>query len=184
MEANALSYGDDLGRTCGTGPGGSALGPIDARWRFLLVSVLGGGLFLMACNTVAPSPRPTPLVPTVMGVVAVRPQSNRVQLTSGKTVTLAPNAAALGTAGIDEGDLLLLPAEGGSAWFAALSPGSGGCFILDKPATDDGDYVLFDNGLRLPKYDPFDEGPSRSGRYEGFPDGFCVNSAGQAVRYE
>jgi hypothetical protein len=116
--------------------------------------------------------------------VAADPQSNVVQFASGKTVTLAPNAAALGAAGIDKGDLLLLPAESGSIWFPALSQGSGGCFILDMPATDDGDFILFDNGLRLPKYHPFDDGPSRSGRYEGFPDGFCVNAAGRVVRYE
>ncbi len=56
------------------------------------------------------------------------------------------------------------------------------CYVVEGVASDVGDAIAFDFGLRLPKADDFDPGSVRGGRFAN-PAGpqFCVNDAGEVM---
>lgn len=61
-----------------------------------------------------------------------------------------------------------------------------GCFLIEDKGRDEGDRILFDNGLRLPKAADFEAGYNDKGRTGGGPAGrarFCTNASGEVVTY-
>lgn len=93
--------------------------------------------------------------------------------------------------------LLLSGEVNGQRWWIALvdmSPGGpqmpADCFGLDAKGADQGDAIVFDFGLRLPKASDFDPGGQfPDGRYDapgggGGPARFCINPDGEVTAYE
>lgn len=92
--------------------------------------------------------------------------------------------------------LLISGSGAGSRWWIVLvemNPGGSlmpaDCYGLDAEGTDQGEEILFDFGLRLPKSHGFDPGVGLSdGRYDapgggGGPARFCINPDGEVTAY-
>jgi hypothetical protein len=88
--------------------------------------------------------------------------------------------------GQEVGTLLLAGSHAGEQWYMSLTEmQQSDCFGLHSDGSDDGDHVIFDIGLRLPKADDFDPGPVRDGRYDtgGADDIFCITPSGEVLSF-
>lgn len=109
----------------------------------------------------------------------------RVSLARGESVDLLPAAVDLyGGEIILPGDLILVGTTGSAVGYATTRQRDA-CYVLNEPAVDDGTHIVFDFGLRLPKAPGFDPGPVDDGRFRpgSFLDGFCLNAAGEVLRF-
>lgn len=87
-----------------------------------------------------------------------------------------------------EGDLLLYGEEPDGPWFWSgpllHDPRTGGqCAEIMAPALDEGDTIVFELGLRLPKADGFDPFDVTDGEFSDPTKGFCLNERGEVTRY-
>ena len=83
-----------------------------------------------------------------------------------------------------EGELLIHVADvGGEPWVELLS-GQADCFMIQGRATDTGDALVFESGLRLPKDPAYDPGwPGPQSEYTNDQSRFCVNAQGFITHY-
>jgi hypothetical protein len=83
----------------------------------------------------------------------------------------------------NSGDLLLYVEDvGGKPWVLALS-GEADCFMIQGRAIDEGDHLLFETGLRLPKAADYD--PGYPGPLEEYSDQahFCLDREGVVTHF-
>ncbi len=164
--------------------------------RWVIAAVV---LAVMAgCGSRAPGP----YNPEVTGVIDATepggPSITRYVLEDGATFDaniLNSSATTIvyraGNNGDVIGDLLLGGSIDDHPWVAFLAPDGGSdlpdeCYALYGPATDEGDTILFDIGIRLPKAPAFDAGflgnpyeqPYPGRRYDAPLQTFCVNREG------
>jgi hypothetical protein len=106
----------------------------------------------------------------------------RLALATGESIDLLPGAVDLYGEIIIPGEFIMIGTAGSAVGYATTRTADA-CHVLNEPAIDDGGHILFDFGLRLPKAPDFDPGPIDDGRFPSFREGFCINSAGEVVRY-
>lgn len=84
----------------------------------------------------------------------------------------------------DLGDLLLYGEDADGVWYVAIS-GSPPCFLTSRSlAYEEGEFIVFNYGLRLPKADDFDPGSVDNGRWDDPRSaGFCINASGEVTEY-
>lgn len=120
-------------------------------------------------------------------------------LDDGTTVTIDERAAhqVAGSTGIagNRTDLLITGEVNDQRWWLVLiefGPNQSmpsDCYGLISDGTDEGDTILFDSGLRLPKAAVFDPGGEYAdGRYDSpgvgsAPAMFCINPDGEVTAY-
>jgi hypothetical protein len=99
-------------------------------------------------------------------------------------IDLAGGATANDVPGTpQEGQLLIYVEEvGGKPWVLALSGGAD-CFMIQGRAIDEGDHLVFETGLRLPKAADYD--PGWPGPLEEYSDQahFCINREGVVTHF-
>jgi hypothetical protein len=130
----------------------------------------------------------------VVGLVtAVTPGAARIRmytLSDGTVVTIdgAKATDVKGSGNASVGDLVLTDHAG--TWLSSLRISTNadappGCFGLLVSGVDDGDYIKFTNGLRLPKAAHFDHGLALGtfGTEYGTGLTFCVDASGAVTRY-
>jgi hypothetical protein len=81
------------------------------------------------------------------------------------------------------GDLLIYVDDvSGKPWVLAVS-GQPSCFMVMERAIDEGDHLVFETGLRLPKAEDYD--PGWPGPLEEYGDQarFCINEEGVVTHY-
>lgn len=126
--------------------------------------------------------------PEVVGVIesvtALQGGGAVVNLANSQSVTLGVAPTALNGTGLDLGDLFLYGKRGNDEWYARLRRAEGSCYALNKPAIDEGAFIHFSFGLRLPKAVNFDPGVVDDGRFSAIRHQFCVNARGQVVAYQ
>ena len=88
----------------------------------------------------------------------------------------------------DEGFLLLYGTEPDGAWFWSgplLDDRVTGrkCAYMGGPALEQGDSIIFEIGLQLPKADDFDPAEIRDGQFLSPTRVFCVDELGEVTRY-
>lgn len=84
----------------------------------------------------------------------------------------------------ERGDLLIYVADvGGKPWLLALS-GQADCFMIQGRAINEGDHLLFESGLRLPKAGDYDPGwPGPLEEYTSDQARFCINREGVVTHF-
>lgn len=109
-------------------------------------------------------------------------------LADGSQVTLdgAKYTYINGGGNASVGDLLLT--DQAATWMSSLrinrnADAPPGCFDLLEGGIDDGGYIKFEGGLRLPKAADFDPGAAQNGVYQIPLVGFCVDSSGAVTKY-
>ena len=107
----------------------------------------------------------------------------RVALARGDSLDILPGAVDLYGELVLPDELLLMGSSDSGDAYVTLGTVLDACYILEEPAVDDGTHLVFDFGLRLPKAPGFDPGPIDDGRFPSFMEGFCINAAGEVVRY-
>ena len=174
------------------------------RWRrasprMLLraATVLVASLVLSACKSSVDIPdvvREPEVVGEVLEVASAPeegPRERRAQfsLIDDQVVVIDLNSARnLGGPEPREGQLLLYGVESDGPWFWSGplldDPRSGGqCAEIMAPALEDGDAIVFEIGLRLPKASDFDAFEVTDGQFTDPTKGFCVNERGEVTRY-
>lgn len=141
-------------------------------------------LFLAGCPVKDPAPNQVYEL-TDRGVVQSVEDiegGRRVWFARGESIELEYGAVDLDSEVIPLGDLLLVGSNGSATAYVTLRE-RGACYVLNEPAVDDGTHLVFDFGLRLPKSPRFDPGPIDDGRFPSFQEGFCINAAGEVLRY-
>jgi hypothetical protein len=106
----------------------------------------------------------------------------RVALARGESIQLLPSATDLHGELVSPDELILIGTHESAIGYATTYA-SDECYILNEPAFDDGTHILFDFGLRLPKAPLFDPGAVDDGRFPSAMEGFCINGAGEVIRY-
>lgn len=125
--------------------------------------------------------------PDTVGVVAARERvavrTDRYTLSDGRQLDIDYNASRqlVGTGG-EVGDLLLVGRDAQGVWYGGLR-GEAGCYVLDSYGTDEGMFIVFPSGIRLPKAPDFDPGGITDGQCVRPGDGFCIDAQGRVVRY-
>jgi hypothetical protein len=155
----------------------------------LLASLL---IALAGCDLLAlPAPERNP---SVVGVIESSENVTGVwhyELENGESLDIDFDETATlprSSGGGDPGTLLFY-GEGGDAWYMGLAPFDDGSYQIDTPARDDGEYIVFENGLRLPKTPGFDgRGWPQDGRYDSPTSEccfapFCINERGEVTAY-
>jgi hypothetical protein len=132
------------------------------------------------------------ITPTVVGVIAQAdlrsPNFTDIVFDDGRSITIDGNKAKNFGGGYPllVGGLLLVGEAPSGPWYDVLAPSSSGkkgCFGRGGWARQEGELLLFDDGLVLPLAPGFDPGPVFvHGRFDGIGE-FCINSQGQAVSY-
>ncbi|MGI8658586.1 MAG: hypothetical protein ACR2K4_07445 [Candidatus Limnocylindria bacterium] len=154
-------------------------------------------LALTACKTGVEIPdivREPEVVGTVVEVSfpgAEAPAESRAlhELADGQVIEIERNSAiALRGPDPQVGDLLLYGTQPDGTWFWSGplldDPRSGGeCAEIMAPALDEGDSIVFEIGLRLPKADGFDPFEVTDGQFNDPTKGFCLNERGEVTRY-
>jgi hypothetical protein len=179
--------------------------PAVLAWsRIALVAIA-----LTACSRAVPGPY-TPSITAVIETIEPAADGGWLfRLTSGATFEARPDqdghfrqvyTPSSGLAVVDHGrdQLLLGGTDQAGDWFAIVPPAGRtdlppDCFGLLAWGTDEGDSILTDVGLRLPKaadFDPeilpltpggFVPRPSPGMRYEATQQTFCLNTAGDVT---
>ena len=127
-----------------------------------------------------------PRDPSLIGVVAEEERtgsiSTRFGLTDGRSVVIDANDFRQLGPGLDAepGDLLLVGNDQQGGWLAVLR-GGGRCYELESFGHDEGDFVVFDVGFRLPKHPEFRGG--RDSVYDTPLIAFCVDEQGLVRSY-
>jgi hypothetical protein len=82
------------------------------------------------------------------------------------------------------GDLFVYVDDvGGKPWMLAVA-GQGECFMVQGRAIDDGDHLVFESGLRLPKAADFDPGSAGPlSEYTSDQAHFCINGEGVVTHF-
>jgi hypothetical protein len=152
-------------------------------------------MLLVACPIDAETPEPSPTgkavyVPEAAAIVrsavltdASEGRDMSVRLSSGIEVTVDLNdTTRLRDRAPDVGDLFFYGQREGERWFLAIPGRDPTCYIVEGYATDVGEAIEFDFGLRLPKAADFDPGSVSGGRFAN-PAGpqFCVNAEGEVL---
>lgn len=88
----------------------------------------------------------------------------------------------------NEGDLLLYGTVPNGPWFWSGplldDPITGRqCAGIAGPALDDGDAIVFEIGLRLPKASDFDPAEQRDGVFSNPAREFCIDERGEVTRF-
>ena len=139
-----------------------------------------------------------PRDPTTIGVIQQRENIGdgqwRFRLDTGEEVVIDTDEYERldGSAGGQAvGDLLLVGRTATEDWYMGLFPStmrpSGlltefDCFSIGVFATDTGDSILFDNGLRLPQAADFDPRSNFvDGRFEDPQDALCITDDGEVL---
>lgn len=142
---------------------------------------------LSACPVAPRNPPSVIYEPTVFGVVEgweeIEGGGLSVRFVDGRQVTIATEAAALVGNLPQPTNLLLLDSVEAAGWFAAIIDDDLGCYVLEKPAVDDGTHILFDFGLRMPKAAGFDPGPVDDGRFPAHRESFCLSADAEVLGY-
>jgi hypothetical protein len=107
----------------------------------------------------------------------------RVAMARGESIDLLGNATDLYGEIVSPDELILIGTHESAIGYATTRGRDDGCFVLNEPAFDDGTHILFDFGLRLPKTPLFDPGTVDDGWFPSATEGFCINGAGEVVRY-
>ncbi|MDQ4107784.1 MAG: hypothetical protein M3138_03125 [Actinomycetota bacterium] len=132
--------------------------------------------------------------PEITGEIAVREFVDgsvvEVETVQGEQVRIELNRTARigGSTDPDEGDLLLYGTEPDGPWFWSGplldDPRTGGnCAELMAPALEDGNFIVFEIGVRLPKAPDFDPFEVTDGQFTDPTKGFCLNERGEVTRY-
>jgi hypothetical protein len=157
-----------------------------------VLAALVSAVLLAGC---ARQPERDPLVPdrvytpTIVGVVEseefIGVRSVQLTLDDGRTLQLDLDAAtAVGNYPEPEpGYLLLYGEEADGPWYVAVS-GNPSCFGIGARAIDEGDAIVFNFGLRVPKADNYDSGSVSGTRYDNPRASFCLNQDGQVTEYQ
>ena len=149
-----------------------------------LVVVVALATLIAGCRTEVPRPV-TVYELSASGVVESVEEiegGRRVWFAGGESIELDYGAVSLGSDPVPAGYLLLVGSNGSTTAYVTLWDHEE-CWVLNEPAVDDGTHLVFDFGLRLPKASGFDPGPNDTARFPSFREGFCINPAGEVVRY-
>ena len=145
-------------------------------------------LTAVACTGVS---RPaTVFEPSDIGVVdsieGIRDMRFEIRLADGTNldVDLAEATYQPASRTPEPGDLLIYVADvGGKPWVLALS-GQADCFMIQGGAVDEGDHLVFETGLRLPKAEDYDPGwPGPLEEYTSDQARFCINHDGVVTHF-
>jgi hypothetical protein len=111
-------------------------------------------------------------------------------LSGGERIELDRMTAANLRPGTDpnEGDLLLYGTEPDGPWFWSGplldDPVTGRqCAGIPGPALDDGEAIVFEIGMRLPKAADFDPAEQRDGVFSNPTREFCIDEFGEVTRF-
>jgi hypothetical protein len=156
-----------------------------ASYRIAVAFLAVMALVLAGCRTDLPRPAVVYEL-TDSGVVTsveeIQGGGLRVALARGESIDLLLGAVDLYGEIPVAGELILVGSNGSSLGYATTRERDE-CYVLNEPAVEDGTHILFDFGLRLPKSPRFDPGPIDDGRFPSFREGFCINTAGEVIRY-
>jgi hypothetical protein len=133
--------------------------------------------------------------PSVVGVIEAEENMDgawRYELSGGDTLEIDfDNTVTLPESTGGGVGALLLYGGGEDSWYMTLREPHADSygFLLDAEARDDGEHIVFENGLRLSKAPDFDgRGWPQDGRYDS-PSGeagfapFCINGDGEVTVY-
>lgn len=123
----------------------------------------------------------TPSVAGIVSEVDTRPDGNAFTLESGEEILIPTNARNFGSMP-SPGDLFMSGESEACGRFRARAvprdlPEFPGCLAIGQSAIDDGDYVIFQEGLRVPKAEGFD---TRARYVSGTA---CLNERGEIAYY-
>lgn len=128
-----------------------------------------------------------------MGIVSGRTTEGSVLRVDvgDRRIDVSPAVARQLTAGPEPqvGDLLLYGMDQRGPWYLALQldttdpAAPPGCFQYDDLGVEDGRFIGFDAGFRLPRAAGFEGGPAVDGRFANPGAEFCVNDRGEVFRY-
>ena len=146
----------------------------------LLVVVVGAAIG--AACTGAPNYREPETIGVIVEVDPVPGGTTMLPLTSGEIITVNEPE------GIDgvppgPGSLLLYGVDGDEPWYLALRPQRDDCFLLGSRASDAGQFLDFDVGIRLPKASDFSLLPTVEGRYGDALSPLCIDREGKVRGY-
>jgi hypothetical protein len=153
-------------------------------------TVLGSAVVALLSSACTGMDRPADVFePTEIGVIdsidGIRNMQFALRLEDGTNldVDLAEGTYEPASRTPNVGDLFVYVEDvGGQPWMLAVS-GQGNCFMIQAPAIDEGGYLVFESGLRLPKASDFD--PGWPGPLEEYADQahFCVNREGVVTHF-
>jgi hypothetical protein len=172
-------------------------GRVDAMWNDLplpaskAVRTFAAGVVVFLAGCDFKMERPNRIyeltdVGVVESVEEIPDGGLRVFLARGESIELGHDNYAVSLHGGGSPrpeDHLLVGTFGSTTGYVSLSAVEDVCYLFGEPAVDHGTHILFRNGLRLPKYQTFDPGRVDSGQFESYQTYFCINTAGEVVRY-